>query len=576
MISGLYALLVASSLGQSPEAGWLKAIPGDVDVAVRCRGIESTEKDLMAMLQAMSPMLANQAQASLEQGMGQVRDRLGQAGAESPVLAVAEFPGAGGGGMPSVVILIASDDYERTLKALAGDGGKADPKAQPGGYDTIVDKDGTTLYTLKGDGYVAFSPVNDTLLKTMVKPEGRTLDARLSPEIREQLFGGDLGVYSNIGDLQEKYADQIQAARQQLMAALDQAGAQMKNNQMEMTKQIYSRMFDSIKSGDALAMHVDFGARGLGLSGLVSVKPGSDAARALKTAKVGDAALLGKLPAGLLAYVYMNVDPKMIEYFQSMNFGAMDPDFKESPEYKAAMENLRSVGHQESFGGMSLLGGMNGITISRPEHPEKMLEGTKQMLEATRSSKFVKDMEITPKAETYKGIDFTRSVVTFDLDKLVGQQGGNPGGEAVMKSMFTDGMLRTWTGISDKLAYSIMAPSWDEAKKKLDAVLGDAEGIGQTEGFKAVRSQLPDQVRGLVMMQSQSFVGMMGEFFSSIGNADVKPPADLPVAPAFFGGSYTVSPAGYRFDFVMPSANGPVFEKGLVPLFQAVLGKVNH
>ena len=48
------------SLGQSPapvaaDAGWLKAVPADVDVAVRVRGVDAARADLMAMLKAMSP-----------------------------------------------------------------------------------------------------------------------------------------------------------------------------------------------------------------------------------------------------------------------------------------------------------------------------------------------------------------------------------------------------------------------------------------------------------------------------------------------------------------------------------------
>ncbi len=272
----------------------------------------------------------------------------------------------------------------------------------------------------------------------------------------------------------------------------------------------------------------------------------------------------------------MNIDPSMIEYFQSMNFGAMDPDFKEAAEYKAALKNLRAVGHQESFGAMTFTNGMNGITIARPEHPEKVLEGTKQMLQATKSSKFVKDMEITPKAETYKGIDFTHSEVTFDLDKLVEQQGGNPASESIMKTMFTDGKLQTWTGVGDELTYSVIASSWEDARKKLDTVLGDGQGIGKTEGFQAIRSQLPEKLSFVFLFQSQGMVQMMASLLSSMGNANLQPPADLPEAPAFFGGSLSASAAGYRFDFVVPSANGPVFEKGLIPLFQAMSGQVNQ
>ena len=95
MISGIYAILVASALGQAPEAAWLKDIPGDVDVVAYCRGVETGQKDLSAMLQAMSPMLARQAQGALQQGIDQVRNRYGQVSVESPFLAAAEFPAVG-------------------------------------------------------------------------------------------------------------------------------------------------------------------------------------------------------------------------------------------------------------------------------------------------------------------------------------------------------------------------------------------------------------------------------------------------------------------------------------------------
>lgn len=578
MFSSICALLVASALGQAPEAAWLKSIPADVDVVVHCRGIDATEKDLMAMLQAMSPNLANQVEAPLKQSVEAGKRRFGLVNAGSPVLAAVEFPATASGKSPSALIFVRSDDYQATLESLAGPAGKPEPQAQDLGIDKIVDGDGVSIFVKKADGFVAFAPGDDTLIVSMARGLDSSLQDRLSPEIRDQLLSGDLGAYANLADLQKKYTNEIQAIREQMTAVLQQAGNQGRPGQAQRVTSFYDSLFDTVQQGDSLALHLDFDASGLTLSGLLRPVEDSKAAQNLKTARTGDASLLGKLPRGMLGYFYMNIDPQTIENLQSMNFSELDPDFKNQPEYKAAIETIRQVGHQESFSAMNILGGLEGITVARPEHPEKVESGTRQMLKAMKSSAFVKDVEVEPNAQNYKGISFTRSATTMDLDKLVARQGGNPGAEAMMRSMFADGRLVSWTGVGDGLTYSVIAPSWDDAKKKLDVVTSNEGGIGQTKGFKTLREQLPDSLSVLVLVQAQSAVRAATRFVSSMAgdNANLQPPADLPDAPTFLGGSLLVSPSGYRFDFVVPSANGPVFETGFTPLIQAAQGRVNQ
>ena len=56
MLAQLSLLILAGTLGQAPpETAWLNAVPGDVDVVIRCRGLDATRDDLENMLKAMSP-----------------------------------------------------------------------------------------------------------------------------------------------------------------------------------------------------------------------------------------------------------------------------------------------------------------------------------------------------------------------------------------------------------------------------------------------------------------------------------------------------------------------------------------
>jgi hypothetical protein len=63
---------------------------------------------------------------------------------------------------------------------------------------------------------------------------------------------------------------------------------------------------------------------------------------------------------------------------------------------------------------------------------------------------------------------------------------------------------------------------------------------------------------------------------SSMTGAELQVPADMPKEPAMLGGSLSATPAGYRFDFVLPSTVGPVVEKGMVPMIQGLQGQVNQ
>src|SRR5262249_43201896 len=229
MLAQLSKWLVIAALGQAqPEMALLKAVPADVDLASRIRGVEAPRNDLRAMLKAMNPDWAKMAEDGLEKPLAEFQQRHGEPAYKSPWIGLIRVvPPEAEGAMP-FAILVPSDEYKGVLKGVAG-GKDVETKPQDGGYDAFDAPDGHgTWYAAHRPGVVAFGP-DKTLIASISKPAGKTLDQALAPAVAKGFLGGDLGVYVNAAALTTRYADQIEQGRQSFMAVLDQAGQQAGN-----------------------------------------------------------------------------------------------------------------------------------------------------------------------------------------------------------------------------------------------------------------------------------------------------------------------------------------------------------
>jgi hypothetical protein len=112
----------------------------------------------------------------------------------------------------------------------------------------------------------------------------------------------------------------------------------------------------------------------------------------------------------------------------------------------------------------------------------------------------------------------------------------------------------------------------------IDAATTGRGSIGQAAGFRAVRSRLPDRPGGVFLLGAQGLVQQFSAQLSAINpnNPDLKAPHDLPKDPALLGGALTPVADGYQFQAVVPAAVGPVFEQGLLPLFQGLGGRATR
>jgi len=580
MLVSLSMWILAVSLGQSPapvaaDAGWLKAVPADVDVAVRTRGVDATHADLMAMLRIMSPTLAERAEQGLTDPLAQFRQKFGEAAARTPWVGLIRIPAPAGEGRPPFAILVLNDDYPGVLKGMEG-GKDPELKHQEGGYDAFKTPNGEAGYAVKGPGFVAFGP-DQALIAAIARPGEKTLDKALTPALTQQFLAGDVGVYVSASTLVARYSEQIDQARQAFMGALDKAGQQAGNaGSMNAAKEMYGALFDSLKDAEALTISVDVAGEGLSLAGVLTVKPDTTLAKAGAQAASGTAADLAGLPPDASFYVYMNMDASTVDRLQGMSIRMLNPGGKPTPDQAKALALFGELGRVETSGSLTFDGGMRNMNVTHVTDPKKYIAACQANIQALKGgegpSSVYKDVKIESNVENYQGLTFSHIIATLDFDKLAQLNPNNPAGAAAVKSMLGGETTNSWLGTDGQRVFQVTAATWNDAKAQIDTFLKGNAGIGTVAGFKSVRSRLPEQANLLALVSAQGMVRMFAsQFAATLNKPDLKAPGDLPQEPVLFGVSLTpMPPAGYEFHLVVPSQVGPIFEKGLAPLFKSI------
>ncbi len=568
MFSCLVSMFVATVIGQSPDqAAWLKSVPAEVAVIARVKALETARDDLMKMLEAMSGNAAALARPQIEQGLAMMEAQTGKPSLQHPFFLLMNLPKDGP--IPGWAVIVEAEDYPGVIKAITKkDDLKLDGK---GGVDSFDGPDGQTMFSTKGKGFVAFG-ADEALVKSIAKPAA-SLDEKLATDVKQALLGGDLGVYVNVAAVQAQYSEQIEQGKQLFMGVLDQQGAaQMDEKTLATVKSLYGGIFDSIRAGDALAFNLNFAAEGLTLGGLVTVKGDSAAAKGLAAAKTGSAEGLGRLPASAMAFTYTNASPEGLKAMLKL----VSPDGKPDPDAEKAMTLQIEAGALEGYSaigdGAGGFSGMAALGFSTPKDPAKAVEAT---LFATKNAKSsgqaaFKSVDVTPKAETYKGFALNRMTITLDLEKMT--PANAPGGPESMKKLMGGDTITSWIGTDGKTVINVGGKTFDEAKARIDAFLSGEGSIGKTPAFTALRGNLPKQVSTLVLVNAQGLVRMAAQTAAAMMGRDFVVPSDMPKEPALFGGSITNSPKGFQFQFIVPSNVGPVIEKGVVPMLEGIDG----
>ena len=570
MVAFLAPMLMAASLGQAApaEAVWLKSIPADVAVVARVKALETGRDDLLKMLEAMSPNAAGIATPQIEQGLTIFSAQYTKQAVQNPFFVIARLPKDGP--LPPWAVLIQASDYLGVVKAVSGKDDVA-PKSL-GGYDSFEKADGQVWYSAKGNGFVAFGADED-LIKSVAKP-GSSLDEKISAEHKARLLGGDLGIYINAASLQTQYADQIDQAKQAFAGIVDQAGGQIAPNVSDMMKNFSGGMFDAIKEGDALTLNLDFATEGLNVSSFVTVKPGSNAEKSLKAGSAGPGSFLGKLPIDAASYAYLNLDSKLLAKLQKPALGILGIGGKTSPDLEKALALQAESGTGETYAAGSV-GGVptSNVSFTTPKDPAKAVEAVTLTLKAMKGdSGLIKDLALTPNAQTYKGFVLNEAKMTLDLTKLIAP--GAPGGVEALKKLRGGETVTTWYGTDGKTVLSLAAPTFNDVKAVIDSTLAGKNSLGDSANYAALRKAFPADVNAIFVLNAQAMIKQIASQLGSAPRAEIKIPADMPKTPAFFGASFLASPKGLGLQLVVPSNVGPVIEKGLIPVLQGMQGQI--
>jgi len=578
MFAQISMWFVAAMLGQAPaDPAWLNSVPSDVDIVVRGRSVNTLQQDVIAMLKAMSPGLAEQASPAIDQLKAQVRqtagDELLNAGWAGLVRAVPGKPG----GPPPITILIEGVDYAKLLKiAVDQHGIKAEP--QPDGFDKLnAPGDDNALYGFKGAGFIAVGTDQETIA-SFARLKESNFPSRLTPTARKAFLDGDLGVYVNVAQLTTRYAPQMAQARQAMIGAFD-ANANANNGlagpMVQFSKDFYGKIFDSSKDADVLTLNLDFDADGLALATLLGVKPDSALAKNIGSMQAGspDFSSFSKDSA---LWMYSNMMPDELLRLQKLSFSMLASDFEKSPEFKAMEEGMRKLGRLKLLTAADYSDGMQSYSVVEVENPQAyvdwMLKMQKSMMGSDSIMNFYKDAKIEPNAHSYKGISYAGFTATIDQEKMQKAMGAKPEAMEGVSAMFKDGKFANWTGIAGGKVIQVMAPTWERAKDVIDANTNPEGGLAQSSAYKKVRARLTSEASKFIVLSAQGFTKLIvKQLQKTPNNQGIKVPDDLPAEPGLIGVSVTSrQPSAIEARLIFSSEAFPVFQKGLVPAFQAL------
>lgn len=563
-----WILLIA--LAQAPrETDLLKFAPAEVDVAIRTRGLETSSKNLVASIRAMNPDWGKMVEDMLAGPMAQIRDNHGDHVASAPFLTFIRLSEAQGGGLPPFAVVFPGTDYMQLLKEFSG-GKDVELKPQDGGYDAFEGPIGDDRwYATKGDGIVALG-TSKSLIADIARKGSKRLDSVLTGAAATSFLGGDLGVYLNAAALVSRYQDQIDQARQGIVAAMEQQAGNAMG--VEYAKEFYGAAFDYLKYADVLTLDLNLADNGIHLAGFLKLKADSDAVKSIPTLADGGDMKLGELPKDAGFYVYMNMGARTFDRLQGMSLRMLNKG-EPSPELKKATTALHGLGRIESTSAATMDKGTKSLSLIRVDDPKKFIDASIAVLRAMGGgdSKFYKSLKIEPAAQTHAGITFTHVALEMNFEKLAEMDGNNPGSAEAMKAMFGQQAINnTWYGTDGKTILQVVAPSWDTARALIDDSRNPGDHVGQTPGFRSARAAMPEQASFLMLLSAQGLARMYASIFSAMTkNPDLKAPADMPKDSAYIGISLTPRPGeGYEVHLVLPADAGPAISKGLVPVFR--------
>ncbi|MEW4567782.1 hypothetical protein AB1L88_07935 [Tautonia sp. JC769] len=602
--------------GQSAEAQWLDTLPADLPVVVRVGGMQQATNNLVTMMRAMSPDLAEQLGSQIQATVSEFTRSLGAGQGEAAALVLIDvlspdelgqqvkLDGAQLRVKPRAIAVFQTQDYRTALASISGQQ-NLQPE-QRDGYEVVTAGNGMQIFAVQKQGFAAVTQHEDLIKKVAAAPE-QNLGQAMSDDMKSHFLDGDLGVYVDLATINETYADQGEQIRGFLRQQVEQLGEENPETAQQI-QTAYQQVFKAAENARSMAANASFAEKGLSVSGKLLMNEDYEPIRQIAEQGDDPADELGKLPRGSAYYAFNMLDPETIEWSMIPSGDQIQEDFPEiakvldSPEFDQAKEKFRQAGLMRSSASLGLGESRQGICVIEAEDAQALIDAVRSSVEAIKGRDFslIKDLTIETEAQQHEGYTFDKITATYDFEaftKEVEEQTEevknqvqekienenvnqnidealeNPPidrAEAVVALRRIVGESTTlWVGTDGSKALSVLAENWDDAQSQIDSYLANDQGIGETESYQKVRAELPDRVRALSMVDVQTgFRQVLGELRQATEEDDLRAPEQTPEEPTMVGLAVVAEPDGLRFKSFVPSEVGPVIEKGVVPLIE--------
>jgi hypothetical protein len=546
---------------------WLRSVPSGIDLAIRIRGIEAARGDLVRFLATLNLEAATLLNQKLDEYIKPFQVGAGKEifEADTPLIAMISFPGKKGDVDEPLVyaVLFKAKDYATFQRSVTGTKDFV-PVAHPEGYETLRDFSGTSYYTMKGDGFVGIS-TNEDLMKRMVAAKDG-LDRRLDLERRKAFLAGDLAIFADVARLLDRFGSQFdERARGVLQSTEGLNQRALDAASVETIKKAETAVVDLVKSTKYALINADAAPEGLILNGWI----GGRGVEVDRPAGSTGWESIGKLPADSTFFVKASapVAAALDRAALALGFGFEDEN---DPVRREIAELDRSAGIVEAVSATEFIdSGPSYISIKRYQDASKSVASIRRALESVASgdrvgSTRIKGVTFDKEPIEHRGFSLTHCRIDYSLARL-------PRSGAIAFAMLIGASRELWFGRNGDVVVTVAAPSVEAAKALIDATEAPKRGLGESATFRTIRAKSPASIDFLAVVNLKGLCRRLSIQLSRLypGNSSFELRA-LPEEQANAGISFSTNSNGVSFTIVAPSALGPIFNTGVIPLFNAL------
>lgn len=319
-------------------------------------------------------------------------------------------------GDPEVVFAVSATDVN-ALKTAVG------PSFQ------FVVKDNLVFYS---EDATALEKIQERLAG-----KGASIASVIDKESSALLERSDLSAFINVRVLREVYAAQLEEAREQVDAFLEQmqaAAPELPGTNMQAAFEMYGQLFHGllqlVEDSQSLALGLSISEQSIGLEQYLSVAPGSKTDKFLQTHEPSEMHLLSSLPANQLAYAGFHGDMNSLAEWAMKFSTRILADEELRAQWHEMMEGFAEFKFGSYVGSFSLgdlrEGAVRATVVMEVDPADKFREFSRKTSKAVGEFSyggFSQTVELNADAETYGEHSADVITITQMIDETIDPTG---------------------------------------------------------------------------------------------------------------------------------------------------------